>query len=461
MSLSFSVKYLFTVVAVLIVSFLFIFSDVSAKIVPSKSNCSLNFGLSSCLFTNNSKQSDGIKGLFDFYDAKFNLTVSKVVTSKEETAKLQAQLDQLTLTLLNLKMTVVNSKTLTEAEKTNLLKQIEVINAQILNLKKILGVESDMQSSDYSVPTPPVPEEDKKSAKEAKLEGILVTFNNENDEAKVVLKYKVGNKTKNITLESVAKVSDFYAKMKALKEGLVIELSNSEKIYAEDIKDLYRISARNPVREKEIGKNSPTAKKLYDNFAFQSIINKVIIRPGYYLDGIIASAELRTDQDEWIYVTLSAGSFDTFTVSVQYFATTPFDKKDYDSNGNQIHYPKYVDYANDITKEDIIDLIQDYFDDLNFSKSISNFGKKYTNFVIGNFTFYETDPKYPEIPSDSSLDCYPGSDKSIVNEFNNFLIEDILFQAEPADKITSYIAWTKPAPDMEVFPRGCVAWNAF
>lgn len=438
--------------------FLFSFSGslVNAKTFSQNSSCDLNLGLSACR-VNSLSQQKGVKGLLGFYNDKFALTGGMIQTPDEVTAKLKEQLDQLTLTLASIKLAVQNSKTMTEIEKQIFFKQIEIIELQIKQLRKSLDLKSDMHSSDFSVPTPPVPEAEKKSAKDAKLDSILVTFNNDNDEAKVVLKYKNGPKTLKLTLEAVTEVSEFYSKMKVLKEGLIIELSNSEKVFADDIKALIRISARNPVRDNAIAANSVTAQKLYENFALQSIINKIVIRPGSTAEGFNPSLYMSTDQDEALEVKLNLDELDRFDAVVQYYATTPFDKVDYDDKGNKIFYPKYTEYALDIAKEDIVELIQDYYDDLPFSRKISNFGKIFTTFVVDNQNHYET--SLPDVP-DFLRDCYQSSDKAVFNEFSNFFLNGILFQTEPTDGISTYISWTKSNPD---YPssESCVMWPPY
>lgn len=457
--MSFSVISKFSLVTVFLLATVFLFSAfyTNAKTISSSSGCAINLGLSTCKVVG-STASNNVKGLFDFYDAKFGLTAAKVLTPSEVIAQTLAKLDLLTATLVTIKSTVINSKTLTETEKLNFLKQIEIINAQILKLKKSLDPKSESQGKfgdDYSVPTPPVPEEDKESAKSADLESILVTFNNANDEAKVSLKYKNTTKTKYLTLESVAAVSDFYAKMKALKEGLTIELSNSEKIFAEDIKKLIRISARNPVRETDISPGSAVANKLYQNFALQSIINTIVVKPGDSINSIPASVELLTDQDESVKIYLTEDPNGRYLIQILYFAITPHDVYTIDpDNGRKLTSPKFTEYASDITREEIEETVQDYFEELDFSKGISNFGKKFAKFIINNQAYFESSIDVQE----KFKDCYQAGDKSIVNEFFGLLIEGIQFQSEPTDKISSYlVSRIKANPD---FPDsfGCIMW---
>ncbi len=374
----------------------------------------------------------------------------------------QAQIDQLKLAIAAVSTAVLNSPTLLEAQKIVLVQQIIAISTQILELEKSIRP-IPLPPAKATTPTPAVSENLKESAKRANLNRIDVTFATTTDEATIRLSYSSGVAVKKIILQSVLKAPDFNAKMEALRIDLAKELSNSEKIFERDIKDLMFISARDPVRDGYITRGSKVAEEMAENFARHSIINEIIVKPNDHFGDV----SFITNQGETVNLSIKQKStsnnvqnsityIDEYEILFEYYATTSRDDVVTDPNTNiSTVLPKATKLFDKVDPLLLIDNITSLFSRLPFTTKIPNFGTKFANFLVKNTNTFVANRVIPY----NQTDCYYTSDKAIMNGFLSYLIDGVgSIQNEPVDSIIVYSAPVIPDPNGLNY-EGCYLMN--
>ncbi len=343
------------------------------------------------------------------------------------------QLEMLSDQLIALGKVIMNSENISDENRLILMSQLVAISVEILNLKK--GVTNPVSNLPGKV-----------NAKDIDLNQIILSYDVETNLASAELNYK--NKTVNQTykLAIIENAVDYNEKLRILKEEVSKDISSSTNVIEKEIQDLIFLSSRNPVRNKSIAQNSGTANQLLEEFAQNSIVNKVVISPKMK----IGSIEFFTDQDESLKLSLgkeysidynsNKSELDTYTYSYELFVSaTPDSFTDLDQEGQFYLKPKILTTVTELTKDNIEKEITGLFSNIPFTTQIPNFGSKLIKFLTDNTVHYITGANSGQV-KDSERDCYSGSDKVVVNDFVRYLADGLNAQYEDINSMTTYLA---------------------
>ncbi len=343
---------------------------------------------------------------------------------------IEEQLALLSLQLVELGTIIMNSPDIPDEERLVLMQQLVLISEQIIAL----------QQMSY---TPPPPPPDMLSAKDADLEAILVEFNPKTNLAKTTINIKGKDVIKNYDIAGVREAQVFSSKTSFLRQEIIKDISATYNVVESDVKSLLWLTARDPIRDGYVVQNSTEANKMLERFSLDSIINKIVVAPGFD----VGSIEFFTDQDESLKLSLLREFEDisesdrirlnTYTYTYEYFVSTDLDGVfDQGPEGEFIKKPKILSGGRGVDRNDIEDEIISMFNQLPFTSQVPNFDQKVLNFLTENPTFYQTTRPADE----ADLDCYSNSDKVLVTEFLRYLASGLTSQYEEVEGIVNYIA---------------------
>ncbi len=344
----------------------------------------------------------------------------------------EATFNDLMATLLALGKMITTSTTLTDAESLNLMTQLVTLSGTIMTMKEEYrkkGLIDGLPPSD----------DGKVTAEQAKLDRIILSYEAGTERVSIEMEYSTTTLKRSYTFTPSSPNMEYGEKLGQIITDAETQLSNQTGVIMRDIKDVMYVTSRNPIRDTTvIHKNSDQARRLAENFARYSIVNRIEVRPNSGRGEI----EMYTDQDESLRLTLirnqdTPGSDYTFFIQFFFPSRLTLTQTGYLPEDQQ-ETAQYEQSDDDVPEDEIFDFVLGLFTDAPFATAISNYDKRLLRFMTQNstnFTYSVTDS-----PSELKVDCYRASDKKAVTEFVRFLADGIEFQREPIEDIIEYVS---------------------
>jgi hypothetical protein len=382
--------------------------------------------------------------------------VNAQVASSEQTYTLSPadQLDALSAALISIGSAIASSPALSDTDRLTLMRQLVAISSQIVTLRTIPFSLPSSQLTQVTID--PDEERRKDTARQAGLENVKVSYDMATNQVVFVNTYSNSsrNSTTTQSFPELNTVAGFTRKVELLRELATSRVSNQENVRFADVEKILFVSSKDPIRDMPVAPNSATAQYLTDNFAQNSIVNRVEVYPGVHL-GII---RLLTDQDEYLDLVIrrelddsefgSGRPLNTFSYSTNFYLPSRFDTLS-DWEGNPIPpVPKISLTTTGVPEAEIRRYILNLFNDIPFTSQVSNFSPKFLNFLTANPARYVSSNNGVQ---PSVRDCYVGSDKVVVTEFIKYLVDGLDAQYEDVDDIIAFLA---PVVQPEEFDFG-------
>lgn len=358
--------------------------------------------------------------------ALFLSLVISPVSASAQTTDITAQLSALQAALNSIGEAIVDSRTLSESDRYNLLTQLVAISTQILSLR----------GSNYTSTVDPLAAEAAKdSAQDAELERVLVAFDPATNEA--VIEVTVDGKTTKTTevITELSSVPVFTSKIGKLREIVAMKVSNDLNVKYLDVYAELFVTARDPLRDAPVPQYSATAIYLAENFAKHAILEDIKVYPGAG-KGVIA---FYTDQDDIAEITLArevdgdGGLLNTYSYKYEYFINDRINSYYSTSFGRDDEpepLPRATESASGVTEAEIKEFTRTLFNDVPFTSKISNFDSKLMRFLVENPISYD---------GSGAVDCYTSGDKVVVDEFIEYVVDGLEAQYEDVPSLTEYI----------------------
>ncbi len=381
------------------------------------------------------------------------LLAAAPITTFANERSLSEQLADLTVILNDIGTKVAATK-MSDADRLALMTQLVTISTQIMELKKGEYLTSGFVYS----PTPaPATDATKKTAKSAGLTSVRAALDVKSSSIKA--EYRYGSKIEKQTLlfTDLAAYGNFYDKVGKARELLAKSLSDGTGIKEGDIRDLTFVTARNPLWDKLVTQNSAQAMELFDNFGQNSIVNSVVVMPG---NGK-ASITITTDQKEVLVLNLGVVTDEEgyITSPKKYLYSYTLHSTD---PASYVYFwaeegakPVVAQSSSPIPEKEIKSFTTSLFNEVPFASKISDFEGKLVKFLTANPTYYE----YGSVSSTGIKDCYYASDKVVVDEFIEYLVNGVASQYEELPKILKYS--TPTVSSDSGYMGGCTAKKRF
>ncbi|MEZ4195589.1 MAG: hypothetical protein R3B53_04350 [Candidatus Paceibacterota bacterium] len=354
----------------------------------------------------------------------------------------EEQLEQLSKDLIIAGDFIMSSETITADERLVLMSQLIAVSNAILTLRKSMrGTVVEEEEVDES---------GRVSAKEAKINRVIVKFDAPTNTAEVEIITSTTTIENVYKFASVAEKATYEGKIRLVKEEVVTEVSSTTNVVSKDIEDLMFLTSRNPNRINYIHHNSVTANAAFEAFGENSIVNKVVVSPGLKSGSI----EFFSDQDESLKLSLAkefgehreSGTYelDTYLYRYEFYVSTDMDKYvdlEDDGDGRRVFVktPKISNTASGVKKEEIVKAITDLFKQVPFTSRVPQFQDKLLKFLTNNRTLLGVS-RLNYSYSGSLPDCYYASDKVVVLDFIKYLSDGLDVQYEgTAESMTSFV----------------------
>lgn len=391
----------------------------------------------------------------------FSSVKAEVVGAATATLSASDQLDALSIALVAIGSAIATSKTISDTDRLILMKQLVAISSQIVQLKSVAVFQLPfvMTTSTSSATTTAAAERKKATAKSAGLERVKVSYDIKTNKSIIETRFLTSSKNSTTTYDftGLNSVSGYTKKVALLRELASIEVSSTTNIKFADVEDLLFITAREPVRDSYISPNSATAVYLAENFAQNTIVNRVKVYPGLGYGAI----NIITDQGESLTLVLQKDFVDTerfvsskttYSYTYSFYFPSPGDSTYDRESGVTTFIPKVSHTLSNVSDTEIMKYIVTLFGRVPFTSQVPNFSTKLLAFLTNNLTVYSQTGSV--IPGFTEPDCYSETDKLVVTEFVKYLVDNLEAQYESPDKITKYISPVQQADEREQI--GCL-----
>lgn len=349
----------------------------------------------------------------------------------------EATFNELMATLLSIGQMITNSTTLTDAESLNLMTQLVTLSSTIMTMKEEYKRKGLIDAL-------PVSEDGKVSAREAKLERIILAYDSKTEDVDIMMTYSTTTIERSFKFVPASPDMQYGEKLGRLITDMETQLSNETGVLKKDIEDVMYITSWNPVRDTTpISQNSTLAFNLAENFARYSIVNRVEVRPNNG-EGQI---EFYTDQKESLRLSLKRnvdenGTFlGHYTFKIQFFFPSLLTQVMTGSgsiDSMPVEVAQYEQVDDEVPQEEVLEFVIGLFTDAPFATAISNFDTRLMRFMTQNTTYYSD--SVADATNGPKHDCYRASDKKAVTEFVLFLADGIEFQHEELEGIIEYVS---------------------
>lgn len=346
--------------------------------------------------------------------------------------------NQLTASLLAIGQAITTSPNLTDAESLELMTQLIAVSNSIVTLRETYRMRGLISG--------PLPssEEGKVTAEEAELERIIVAYDSATEVIDVTMRYSTTTIERSYNFTALASSTSYGEKLSRVITDMETQLSDQTGVLRDDIEEVMFVTSWNPIRDTTaISQNSALARRMAENFAKFSIIDRIELRP----ENGRGELEFYTDQNESLRLTLARnldenGTFlGTYTYIIQFFfpsmLTSVMTGTGFiDEEPQEVAQYEQTDV--EVEEEEVLDFVIGLFTDVPFTTAISNFDDKLMRFLTRNTTYYASDNL--SVSNPEVLDCYRASDKKIVTEFVTFLSEGIDVQFENVEDMLHFVA---------------------
>lgn len=354
------------------------------------------------------------------------LMAAPIIPVVAQTASRDEQIEALSATLLVIGEAIRTATTLTDEDRLALYTQLVTLSNAIVALRMaevgdpiLASVEEDVLTRlilkyDYDEPTTVM---------------ATTTFASSSPE------------TYTFNYPKLLEYSTFSKRMSAIRQFGTYDISLETATAQNAVRRLTYISARNPVRDGAILKNSSQAEALIEDFGVYSIITNIDIFPG---DGT-GRIEIKSDQKEILIIEVTevppegdpsehpegSGKYTyhyTFMITDKAFNTLSIPAGFVTDDEKSIG----VDNIDVATKNEIIEVLVDLFGKHPLASEIEDYDDKLFEFLLENKTIFLVDghPGYYAL----GRNCYDPADVLVMKELAGSLLATMKVQQDLGDK---------------------------